>query len=97
MITHLELIIINTSQEYIKKHETLKRNKIELQYVRLFNYIYSIVYNTGPVAQSVYRLSYGLDGPGIESRWGRDFPHLSIPALGPTQPLVHWVTDLSRG
>ena len=20
---------------------------------------------------------YGLDGPGIESRWGRDFPHRS--------------------
>jgi len=34
---------------------------------------------------------YGLDGPGIESRWGRDFPHLSIPALGPTQPPVQWV------
>ena len=27
-----------------------------------------------PVAQSVYRLSYWLDGPVIESRWGRDFP-----------------------
>ena len=27
----------------------------------------------------------GLDGPGIESRWGRDFAHLSRPALGPTQ------------
>ena len=26
---------------------------------------------------------YGLDGLGIESRWGRDFPHLSRPALGP--------------
>ena len=26
----------------------------------------------------------GLDGPGIESRWKRDFPHLSRPALGPT-------------
>jgi hypothetical protein len=28
--------------------------------------------------------AYGLDGPRIESRWGRDFPHLSRPALRPT-------------
>jgi hypothetical protein len=32
---------------------------------------------------------YVLDGPGIESRWGGDFPNLSEPALGPTQPSVH--------
>jgi hypothetical protein len=32
--------------------------------------------------------AYGLDGPGIEFRWGRDFPHLSRPALRPTQPPV---------
>jgi hypothetical protein len=40
---------------------------------------------------------YGLDGPGIELRWGRDFPHLSRPALGPIQAPVQWVPGLSRG
>ena len=34
---------------------------------------------------------------GIESRWGRDFPHLSIPALRPKQTPVQWVPGLSRG
>jgi hypothetical protein len=28
---------------------------------------------------------YGLDSPGIESRWGQNFPQTSRPALGPTQ------------
>jgi hypothetical protein len=40
---------------------------------------------------------YGLDGQGIESRWGRDFPLPSKPALGPTQLPIHWVPGLSRG
>jgi hypothetical protein len=51
----------------------------------------------GPGSAASIPTGYGLDGSRIESRWGRDFLHLSRPALGPTQPPVRWVPGLSQG
>jgi hypothetical protein len=39
--------------------------------------------------------SYGLDRPGIESRWRRDFPQPSRLALEPTQPPTQRVPGFS--
>jgi len=40
---------------------------------------------------------YGLDGLGIISRWGRDFPHPSRSTLGSSQPPIPKVPSFSRG
>ena len=45
---------------------------------------YLLLSQCGPGSSVGIATGYWLDGPGIESRWGRDFPHLSRPALGPT-------------
>jgi len=61
------------------------------------NFVLCTIFGSGPGSSVGIVTGYGLDGPGIESRWGRDFPHVSRPALGPTQPPVQWVPGLSWG
>jgi hypothetical protein len=50
----------------------------------MYVYIYIGVCGGGPGSIVGIATAYGLDGPGIESRWKRDFPHLFRPALTPT-------------
>jgi len=47
----------------------------------------------GPGSLVGIAIGYGLDGPEIESWWGRDFPHLSRPVRGPPSLLYngYWV------
>jgi hypothetical protein len=51
----------------------------------------------GPGSSVGIVIDYGLDGPGIKSRSGRDFSHMSRQVLGPTQPPVQRVPGISQG
>jgi hypothetical protein len=62
---------------------------------QIFFYITDIVEGRGQDSSVGIVTGYGLDGLGIESRWGRDFSHLSRPALGPIHPPVQWVPGFS--
>ena len=57
----------------------------------------TMVADVGRDSSVTVAIHYGLDGPGIESRWKPDFPHPSRPTLGPIQSPVQWVLGLFPG
>jgi len=62
-----------------------------------YDLVHVPVCNCGSGSVAGIATAYRLDSPGIESRWGQDFPYLTRPALRPTQPPVQWVLGLSQG
>jgi hypothetical protein len=60
----------------------------------LFIFLRSVCRPYGAVGTAI---RYGLDGPGIEFRLGRDFPHTYRLVLGPNQPPIKWVPGLFSG
>jgi hypothetical protein len=62
-----------------------------------FTYSSTALKMDGPGSSVGIGTGYRLDSPGIETRWERDLPHLSRPALGPTQRAVEWVLVYFRG
>jgi hypothetical protein len=54
-----------------------------------YRYLYNGYLKFPPGSAVGTATAYGLDGPGIESWWGRDFPHLSRPTLRPTRLLYN--------
>ena len=77
---------------------TAERNTLIYQYGTIFqsSNLWPVVRDS--IVGTVTR--YGLDGPGIESQWGRDFPHSSTPVLGPPGPLYNryrvWFPGVKR-
>ena len=79
MYKHLTLKLL---YQYQINHRNIEKIINKHIYYYYYYYYFSII---------GIATAYELGGPGIESRWERDFPHLSRPALRPTQPPVQWV------
>ena len=83
-------ICVNPFRVTMKKQYRISRYSL---FILTFRSIL-VLYYAGRDSVIVIATSSGLEGPGIESRWGRDFPHPFRPALGPTRPPIQYTSGL---
>jgi len=66
MITKVNTVVV------FEHHAKAKYGGRGRKYISTSSYLHLC----GSVSVAGIATGYGLDSPGIESRWGRDFPHL---------------------
>jgi hypothetical protein len=97
VIRLMQIVVIQREGGKMSGHPAVFRKQEQARGRTVVKYHLISLIRGGPGSSVSIATGYGLDGPGIESRWGRDFPHLSRPTLGPTQPPVHWVPVFPGG
>jgi hypothetical protein len=71
------------SSIYSSAHLSITQLPLTLPHISYMSiYLPTYPSNRGPGSSVGLATGYGLDGPGIESRWGRDFSHTFRPAPG---------------
>jgi len=64
-------------------------NSMQWQYIKTVGFLIDLLFHVifismGLDSSVVIATRYGMDGPEIETRWGRDFLNPPRPVLGPT-------------
>jgi len=102
-VTHFASLLIKTSEFYFLATEQVNIPDVLIPQndggkLLKSHFLYRNIYNVMRRASAVdIENRYGLEGPGIESRYGQTFPHPSKMALGSNQPSVQWVASLFLG
>ena len=75
------------------RHELCSVSRPDRSFLRITR----ITYLSGRGGKVGMATRYGIDGSGVEFRWGREFPCLPRPAPWSAQPPLQWVPALSQG
>jgi hypothetical protein len=89
-------LVLGYDQHAIVYSNCLRLTAVQLQ-PKFSNLSKLCFYYAGQDSSVGIETCYGIDNPGIGSRWGRDFLHPSWPDVWPTQPPVRWVPGLFLG